>query len=83
MTWEQPSLFTDEELGIKPTETKHIEKTLPVHDKKLRDQIADEVWQRHLDGSSGGTQWTNHHGLMRCDCEDLVYFIKNKKEMYE
>ena len=70
-------------LVLSPQKQSTLKKTLPVHDKELRDQIADEVWQRHLDGGIGGKQWTNQHGLLRCDCDELVYFIKNKKEMYE
>ena len=41
--------------------------------------IADAVWQRHLDGSGDGKVWSNHHGLMRCDCEELVEFIRGLK----
>ncbi len=41
-----------------------------------RERIALAVQQRHDDGSSFGRQWTNHHGLMRCDCDELVEFIR-------
>jgi len=75
MTYEQLSLFTDEELGVKV-----ITKTLAMHDKDLREQIALEVQQRHDDNSSFDKKWTNHHGLDRCDCEELVAFIRSKNE---
>jgi hypothetical protein len=44
--------------------------------KKVRESMINAVWQRHLDGSIGGTEWTNHHGLDRCDCEELVEWMK-------
>lgn len=46
--------------------------------KKVREKIADELWQRHLDGGIGGTEWTNHHGLERCDCEDMVKWVREQ-----
>jgi hypothetical protein len=75
MTHEHASLFTDEELDVKI-----ITKTIAMHDKDLREQIAQEVQQRHDDGSDFDKNWTNHHGLDRCDCDDLVAFIRGKNE---
>jgi hypothetical protein len=40
-------------------------------------EIAQKVQQRHNDGSSFEKEWTNHHGLDRCDCDELVQFIKD------
>jgi hypothetical protein len=40
-------------------------------------EIAQKVQQRHDDGSSFDKEWTNHHGLDRCDCDELVQFIKD------
>ena len=40
-------------------------------------EIAQKVQQRHDDGSSFDKEWTNHHGLYRCDCDELVQFIKD------
>jgi len=40
MTWEQLSLFTDEELGIKT-----VAKTWKYREEELRQQIAKEVWE--------------------------------------
>jgi hypothetical protein len=40
MTWEQLSLFTDEELGIKT-----VEKTWKYRELELRKQIAKEMWE--------------------------------------
>lgn len=41
-----------------------------------RERIALAVQQRHDDGSDFAKQWTNHHGLDRCDCDELVEFIR-------
>jgi len=36
------------------------------------------IKDRHDRGSSfDNGQWTNHHGLDRCDCEDLVQWIED------
>ena len=40
-------------------------------------EIAQKVQNRHDDGSSFEKEWTNHHGLYRCDCDELVQFIKD------
>jgi len=40
MTWEQLSLFTDEELGIK-----EVTKTWKYREEELRKQIAKDVWK--------------------------------------
>lgn len=40
-------------------------------------EIAQKVQNRHDDGSSFEKEWTNHHGLCRCDCDELVQFIKD------
>jgi hypothetical protein len=47
--------------------------------KECRKELANEIWQRHLDGSDFKVQWTNHHGLERCDCEELVEWLKNSE----
>jgi hypothetical protein len=44
----------------------------------VRKRLVEAVWQRHLDGSAGGTEWTNHHGLDRCDCAELVEWMKRQ-----
>ena len=41
-----------------------------------RERIALAVQKRHDDGSDFNKQWTNHHGLDRCDCDELVEFIR-------
>ena len=41
-----------------------------------RERIALAVQQRHDDGSDFAKQWINHHGLNRCDCDELVEFIR-------
>lgn len=33
------------------------------------------VKARHADGGIGGNNWTNHHGLERCDCDDLIEWL--------
>ena len=40
------------------------------------EKVALAIQQRHDDGSYFGREWTNHHGLMRCDCAELVEFIR-------
>lgn len=42
-----------------------------------RERIALAVQQRHNDGSDFAKQWSNHHGLNRCDCDELVEFIRD------
>ena len=43
-----------------------------------RSNMIQAIWQRHLDGSDFKVQWTNHHGLDRCDCEELVEWLKGQ-----
>jgi hypothetical protein len=43
------------------------------------ERVALAIQQRHDDGSIGGKEWTNHHGLDRCDCDELVQFIRGIK----
>ena len=43
------------------------------------ERVAQLIQQRHDYGSIGGKEWTNHHGLMRCDCDELVQFIRGIK----
>lgn len=38
-------------------------------------EVADAIKKRHDDGSSFEKEWTNHHGLLRCDCDELYQFI--------
>lgn len=40
------------------------------------EKVALAIQQRHDEGSSFEREWTNHHGLMRCDCDELVQFIR-------
>ena len=44
--------------------------------KEAQSSIAKAVEKRHSDGSNFKIEWSNHHGLMRCDCDELVQFIK-------
>jgi hypothetical protein len=44
-----------------------------------RERIALAIQQRHDDGSDFAKQWINHHGLDRCDCDELVQFIRGIK----
>ena len=41
-----------------------------------RERIALAVQKRHDDASDFAKQWINHHGLDRCDCDELVEFIR-------
>jgi len=50
---------------------------IPLSRDKIIIEIAQKVQQRHDDGSSFEKEWTNHHGLDRCDCDELVQFIKD------
>jgi len=50
---------------------------IPSSRDKIIIEIAQKVQQRHDDGSSFEKEWTNHHGLDRCDCDELVQFIKD------
>ena len=43
------------------------------------EKVALAIQQRHDDGSSFDKQWSNHHGLDRCDCDELVDFIRGLK----
>ena len=47
--------------------------------KEAQSSIAQAIEKRHSDGSSFAKEWSNHHGLMRCDCDELVQFIKKIK----
>jgi len=39
------------------------------------------IKDRHTNQSSFDTgEWTNHHGLDRCDCEDLVEWVESLDE---
>jgi hypothetical protein len=44
-----------------------------------REIIALAVQKRHDDGSDFNKEWSNHHGLDRCDCDELVEFIRGLK----
>lgn len=44
-----------------------------------REKIAQEVQERHNDGADFDKNWTNHHGLFRCDCDELIKFIRSNK----
>ena len=41
-----------------------------------RERIALAIQKRHDDASDFAKQWINHHGLNRCDCDELVEFIR-------
>ena len=43
------------------------------------ERVALAIQQRHDDGSDFAKQWSNHHGLDRCDCDELVDFIRGLK----
>jgi len=43
------------------------------------EKVALAIQRRHDDGSSFDKQWTNHHGLMRCDCDELIQFVRDLK----
>jgi hypothetical protein len=47
--------------------------------KKERQNIIQMIKQRHDNGSIGGTEWTNHHGLDRCDCDELIEWLEGIK----
>jgi hypothetical protein len=60
MTWEQLSLFTDEELGLQGP--KKIEKTVAIQLQELREQIAREIEAKTLPKRSmdkGRAGWNN------------------------
>ena len=46
---------------------------------EIIEKVALAVQQRHDDGSDFAKQWSNHHGLDRCDCDELVDFIRGLK----
>jgi hypothetical protein len=45
-------------------------------DQQTKQEIIAAVKFRHKDGGIGGTNWTNQHGLDRCDCDDLIEFLE-------
>lgn len=45
-------------------------------------KVALAIQQRHDDGSSFEREWTNHHGLMRCDCSELIEFIRGRDKAF-
>jgi len=46
------------------------------------EKVALAIQQRHDDGSSFEREWTNHHGLMRCDCDELIEFIRGRDKTF-
>lgn len=46
-------------------------------DQKTKQTIIEAIKFRHNDGGIGGKNWTNHHGLLRCDCDELVEFLED------
>ena len=46
------------------------------------EKVALAIQQRHDDGSSFEREWTNHHGLMRCDCDELIEFIRGRDKAF-
>ena len=59
MTWEQLSLFTDEELGIQSPQ--HLEKTVAIQLSDLREEIAQDI--EKLDLFSSATTQDNALGI--------------------
>ena len=51
-------------------------------ESKAIEKVALAIQQRHDDGSSFEKGWTNHHGLMRCDCAELIEFIREKDKTF-
>ena len=51
-------------------------------DIKTVEKVALAIQQRHDDGSSFEREWTNHHGLMRCDCDELIEFIRGRDKAF-
>jgi hypothetical protein len=51
-------------------------------ESKAIEKVALAIQQRHDDGSSFEKEWTNHHGLMRCDCAELIEFIREKDKTF-
>jgi hypothetical protein len=47
--------------------------------KITKDNIIQAIWQRHLNGSDFNVNWSNHHGLLRCDCDELVEWLRNEQ----
>lgn len=41
-----------------------------------KQEFADMIKDRHTRLSSS-EEWTNHHGLYRCDCEELVEWVES------
>ena len=46
------------------------------------EKVALAIQQRHDDGSSFEREWANHHGLMRCDCDELIEFIRGRDKAF-
>ena len=44
----------------------------------VKSNIIQAVLKRHEDGSNFDKEWSNHHGLMRCDCDELIEFLKDQ-----
>jgi len=45
-------------------------------DAKAIERVVLAIQQRHDDGSDFAKQWINHHGLDRCDCDELIEFVR-------
>jgi len=45
-------------------------------DQKTKNEILAALKFRHNDASIGGNNWSNQHGLDRCDCDELFEFIE-------
>ena len=43
----------------------------------IKNELIEALQFRHNDAISGGSNWSNHHGLYRCDCDELIEFVKN------
>ncbi len=77
---------------LQDDETYQIDKSGNKHDElcwtcgnsyiEAIEKVALAIQQRHDDGSSFEREWTNHHGLMRCDCDELIEFIRGRDKTF-
>ena len=48
-------------------------------DQKTKQEIIAAIKFRHDDAGINGKNWSNHHGLLRCDCDELIEFLEGLK----
>ena len=46
-------------------------------EQRAIEKVALAIQERHDNGSSFAKAWSNHHGLLRCDCDELVEFVRS------